>query len=31
LVIDQTASLPDDEIARSIGATVQRYLDGPLG
>ena len=29
--IDQTVAVPDDEIVTAVGATVQRYLDGPLG
>jgi Tetracyclin repressor-like, C-terminal domain len=28
--VDQTAAIPDDQIVRSVGATVQRYLSGPL-
>jgi AcrR family transcriptional regulator len=28
--VDQTAAIPDDQIVRSVGATIQRYLDGPL-
>jgi hypothetical protein len=28
--IDQTAAIPDDQIVTQVGATIQRYLDGPL-
>lgn len=28
--IDQTAAIPDDQVVRQVGATIQRYLDGPL-
>jgi AcrR family transcriptional regulator len=28
--IDQTAAIPDTEIIKAVGATIQRYLDGPL-
>jgi AcrR family transcriptional regulator len=28
--IDQTAAISDDELVRVVGATIQRYLDGPL-
>ena len=29
-VIDRTAEIPDEEVVRSVGATIQRHLDGPL-
>lgn len=28
--IDQTVAIPDDAIVRMVGATIQRYIDGPL-
>jgi AcrR family transcriptional regulator len=28
--IDQTTGIADDEIVRAVGATIQRYLNGPL-
>jgi AcrR family transcriptional regulator len=28
--VDQTVAIPDAEIIKAVGATVQRYLDGPL-
>jgi AcrR family transcriptional regulator len=28
--IDQTVAISDDEIVRMVGATIQRYIDGPL-
>jgi AcrR family transcriptional regulator len=28
--VDQTASIPDEQIVKTIGATIQRYLEGPL-
>lgn len=28
--VDQTAAIPDEQIVSSVGATIQRYLDGPL-
>jgi hypothetical protein len=28
--VDQTVAIPDEQVIRSAGATIQRYLDGPL-